>query len=419
MDSEKVDVLVVGSGPGGSAAAYKLARGGARVALVDKASFPRDKACGDLVGPRGLQVLSDLGIALPEGRQVGDMVVVGPSGRRVHLPSAPGLTYPGHGQAVPRTVLDGALRRAALEAGARDRLGLVTAPVVEGGRLVGLHTSAGARLRADVIIGADGATSRVARVGGLVDAKRVLWGFALRGYVDQEVALPVIAMWEPARWQAFPGYGWAFPGEDGRTNVGLGVATGSDRSSGAAAARALGDFTGHLVRLGILSSPAPRTTRLGGWLKLGMVGTLPARDNVLLVGDAAGLVNPLQGEGIAQALWSGMVAAEAVLDDPSRAAHQYRRALARRYLPYQRATATVHHALVHRPMAMAVAGRLLTAPGLGRALAGGWAVYWNDLLEGAPANAATTLAALASRAADVVTSRGRIAGWFTQHLGAT
>src|SRR2546421_8698051 len=118
MNAGRFDALVVGSGPAGSIAATVLARGGARVALVDKSRFPRDKACGDLVGPRGVQLLTDLGLELPTAATIGDMVVVGPTGRRVRLPCYPGSTYPGYAIASPRACLDATLQEAAISAGA-------------------------------------------------------------------------------------------------------------------------------------------------------------------------------------------------------------------------------------------------------------------------------------------------------------
>ncbi len=98
----RFDAVVVGAGPAGSVAALVLARGGARVALADKAAFPRDKACGDLIGPRGVQLLTDLGIRVPDAGHGSDLLAVGPSGRRSRLPAFTGRTYPGHGIVVPR-----------------------------------------------------------------------------------------------------------------------------------------------------------------------------------------------------------------------------------------------------------------------------------------------------------------------------
>ena len=427
VGERRFDVLVVGAGPAGSVAALVLARGGARVALVDKARFPRDKACGDLVGPRGVQLLDELGVKVPGSRQVGDMIVVGPTGGRVRLPCRPGMTYPGHGFAAPRAAFDACLVAAAEEAGAEVFAGRAAEPLwrstggpaghrPQQGELDGFELSTGVRLSADVVIGADGATSRVADAAGLVDPARVLWGFALRAYVEDPVDLPHIVLWEPEPRRGFPGYGWLFPGVDGRANLGLGLGMLADRSASGTAAQRFAAFAAHLRRLDVLQADVrPETAqggRLGGWLKMGIVGTVPGRDRVLLVGDAAGLVNPLQGEGIAQAMGSARAAAEAVLASPGEAAERYRRFLGATYAPYASITAPVHTALLPKPRAIAAAGRLLTAPGIGRALSGGWAVFWNDLLAGATPGPPRTVASAAARLGRAVTTRTRSRAWF-------
>jgi menaquinone-9 beta-reductase len=419
VSRSRFDVLVVGGGPAGSIAALVLARSGVDVALVDKSTFPRDKACGDVVGPRALQLLSDLELALPIGRDVGDMLVVGPTGRRVRLPSADGLTYPGHGTAVARTVFDAMLHAAACEAGATPFVGRAQEPLEEEGHIVGYKLSTGDSVYADFVIGADGATSEVAAAMSLVDPHSVLWGFAVRTYLHQVVDLPAIVLWEPTPWSAFPGYGWVFPGELGGANVGLGIGTRSDRKAGARAVRALPDFLMHLHAIGLLDDVAPSVLprRLGGWLKMGIVGTTPARGRVLLVGDAAGLVNPMQGEGISQAMTSGRAAAVAILNRPSQAAEEYRSTLAAEHLPYHRIAATVHAGLVGRPRATAAVARLLTAAGRGDALSGGWAVFWNELLDGAPPNRHRSVANAVTRIGRAMTARGATATWFKTSLG--
>jgi menaquinone-9 beta-reductase len=416
----RFDVLVVGGGPAGSVAALVLARGGARVALVDKARFPRDKACGDLVGPRGVQLLDDLGIKIHGSRQVGDMIVLGPTGRRVRLPCRPGITYPGYGFAAPRAVFDETLLAAAADAGAEVFVGRAGGPLGDDAALDGFELSSGVRLSADVVIGADGATSRVADAGGLVDPARVLWGFALRAYVDDPVDLPYIALWESEPGRGFPGYGWLFPGVGGRANIGLGLGMLSDRGASGAAAQQFGAFAAHLRRLDVLQTDVPadprQPGRLGGWLKMGMLGTIPARGRVLLVGDAAGLVNPLQGEGIAQAMVSGRAAADAVLAGPDDAAVRYRQFVCETYAPYASITAPVHAALLTKPRAIAAVGRVLTAPGIGRALSGGWAVFWNDLLAGATPGPPRTVAAAAAGLGRALTARSQARAWFAEAI---
>lgn len=432
MVEERYDVLVVGSGPAGAITALVLARGGARVALVDKAGFPRDKACGDLIGPRGVGLLDELGIAVPTEKRLGDLVVLGPTGRKVRLPASPGLTFPGHALAVPRSVFDAALHDAAISAGAEPVRGHAVDPILTDHRsaisgrptLCGFVLDGDRRVTADVVIGADGATSRVAEVAGLVDMQRVLWGFAVRSYLDATVELPVVALWDETPWHAFAGYGWIFPGPGATSNAGLGIGIGRGgaRRRSAIAVRLLPAFLDHLATLGLLdrggdvaiAAPA----RLGGWLKMGMVGTVPAVANVLLVGDAAGLVNPLQGEGIAQAMMSGRAAAQAVLDGPSTAAARYRAWLADAHLPYELIAAVTHDVLVGRPRLTSAVGRLLTLP-LGPALAGGWAIFWNELFDGAPPGRGRDVAAVVTRLGELGTSAGASARWFRRNVAPT
>ena len=407
MGEQHFDVLVVGAGPAGSTAALVLARGGARVGLVDKAVFPRDKACGDLIGPRGVQTLHELGLAgeVPNAERVGDMYVVGPTGRRVRLPAAPGSTYPGYGIVVPRADFDAALQRAAIAAGAVFINARAEEAFGDGTGPEGFVLSSGTRVRADVIVGADGATSRVAEAAGLVDPARVLWGFAVRDYRSASVELATILLWTPRPRRGFPGYGWVFPAGAGCVNIGLGVGVLADRAGARRAARDLDAFVRHAIAVGALSGDPARGSGqpLGAWLKMGMVGTLPARDRVLLVGDAAGLVNPLQGEGIAQAIDSGRAAAEAVLGRIDQAAARYRAHLARRYVPYLATTAALQRSLLRRPALVAAVTRAITTPRLGRALAGGWAITWNDLLDGASPSAARTVAVAATELGSLAT----------------
>jgi menaquinone-9 beta-reductase len=199
----------------------------------------------------------------------------------------------------------------------------------------------------------------------------------------------------------------------------VGVGTLADRQTGSEAVRVMPAYLRYLVELGLLDrlpeGSGPR--RLGGWLKMGMVGTVPSSGRVLLVGDAAGLVNPLQGEGIAQAMTSGRAAADSILATPGSAADVYRRRLAATHLPYQRITAAGHAALVGRPRAVSAVGRLLTAPGLGRAIAGGWGIFWNELLEGAAPGGARGVAAASMRLGGAATARTRVARWFDSTYG--
>ena len=381
--SPRYDVVVAGAGPAGSIAALVLARSGARVALADKAAFPRDKACGDLVGPRGVQVLADLGLHVPDAGQGSDLLAVGPSGRRSRLPAFAGRAYPGHGIIVPRLALDHALREAAVQAGAvpvRARITAVEAG--RDGRIDALVSSDGQRLAGEVIIAADGALSPVARLAGMLDPQAALWGFAIRAYLPAEVPLPLLVLLDASPWRIYPGYGWLFPGADGQANVGIGVGLGSSR--GQAPLRGdLARLVALLGRRGDLGGDARPGPVMGGWLRMGGTGAPAAAGNVLLAGDAAGLINPLQGEGIGPAMVSARLAAEAVLAGPDRAGAAYAQALEAAFGQYMAGAAALQGVLLRRPRVASAATRLITAPVVRRAVAGTWSIYWNALADGA------------------------------------
>ena len=401
MSARAFEAVVVGAGPAGSVAALVLARAGARVALADKASFPRDKACGDLVGPRGVQVLAELGVSVPDAGQGADLLAVGPSGRASKLPAFPGRTYAGHGIVVPRLVFDSALREAAVTAGAVPVQARITAVDADGdGTVRAVIASDGTRLDADVFIGADGALSPLARLAGMLDPDTALWGFAIRAYLPAEVPLPLLVLLDARPWRIYPGYGWLFPGADGQANVGIGVGLGTSRRQ-APLRDDLAKFCALLARRGDIGPDARPGPVTGGWLRMGGTGTPPAAGNVLLVGDAAGLINPLQGEGIAPAMISARLAAEAVLADPRRAGTAYPQALEGAFGRYLPGASALQRTLLRRPRLASASMRLVTAPVVRNLVAGTWSIYWNGLVDGARPRPA----AWAARGVEAVAAR--------------
>ena len=143
---------------------------------------------------------------------------------------------------------------------------------------------------------------------------------------------------------------------------------------------------------------------MGGWLRMGGTGTPPAAGNVLLAGDAAGLINPLQGEGIGPAMVSGRLAAEAVLAGPAQATAAYAEAIEAAFGQYMAGASALQRTLLRRPRTTSAVTRLLTAPAVRHAIAGTWSIYWNGLADGArPRPSAWT-----ARAVQVLA--GRLAG---------
>jgi geranylgeranyl reductase family protein len=337
----EAEVVVVGAGPGGSAAAYYLARAGVDVLLVDRAAFPRDKTCGDCVSARALAVLAEMGLPPdrlePAGRRVSGLEIVAPNGATVTAP-VPAVPPRGPGRAgrgagdplliLPRKILDDRVRLRALEAGARYldqtrvlRLEREAGEVVLHGERLAQRPARGGvgarvELRARLAVVATGGSSGLLVRSGILPAPPPV-GLAARVYVHGLSGLGdrVHLSFEGT---PLPGYGWVFPLSETEANVGVGFpAPRRARSSGGAGRG--GTPSPQTALAGFLSTPRLRGM-LAGARRVGPVKGYPLRmdfaeaptfaPGVLLVGEAAGLVNPLSGEGIDYALESGRIAAE-------------------------------------------------------------------------------------------------------------
>ncbi|MDP3966885.1 MAG: geranylgeranyl reductase family protein, partial [Nocardioides sp.] len=292
MSAGRADVVVVGSGPAGAATALGAlhADPALHVVLLDRAEFPRDKPCGDGVAPHVLDLLAEVG--------AGDLLLDQVPVRRLRLVRAGRTverTMERPAYVVPRRVLDARLLEAARRAGADVRRARVRDLRVHRD---GVHLDGG--LCAPVVVGADGARSVVRRALGRDRGPQAL---ALRGYaptLPEHAGRQVIALGT----QHQPAYAWSFDRGDGRSNVGYGELLGR------ASPPTRRDL---LARLEVL---LPGTTRGGAdWaghhLPLSTRRWDPPRGRVLLVGDAAGLVNPMTGEGIFYAVATGLAAGRA------------------------------------------------------------------------------------------------------------
>ena len=333
-DAEKsYDLLIVGAGPAGAAAAYWAAKRGLEVLAVDKQHFPRDKTCGDGLTPRAVKELSDMGL---EGeftswhRHQG--LRVRAHGTVLELPWPSHPTYPDYGFVVRRRDLDKLVAERALSAGAVIRHGVEAVTPLWGGsdrsgELAGAvlrnkATGETEQVKARFVIVADGANSRFGRALGTKRDRSLAQGMAIRTYYASPVhddpwiesALDIT----DRQGNTLPGYGWVFPLGDGKVNVGIGLlSTFRDYKSVNTSwlmeewAHALPDFWG-------VDPTRPEITPVGGRLPMGGSVQPKAGPNWLIVGDAAGTVNPFNGEGIDYAYETGRAAANIIA---SAAAH--------------------------------------------------------------------------------------------------
>jgi geranylgeranyl reductase family protein len=362
------DVIIVGAGPGGSAAAYHLARHGVSVSLLEKTEFPREKVCGDGLTPRAVKQLIKMGVdtSTEAGwlRNKGLRVIGG--GIRLELDWPDLASFPGYGLVRTRMDFDQLLADRAVEAGAKLLTSHnVTGPVLDAaGRVVGVTATVGAdkqpqEFRAPLVIEADGVSARLALSMGMAKREDRPIGVAVRRYYRSAARHDddYLESWlelrsrESASGSAhlgagnlgagnggqlserlLPGYGWIFGLGDGRVNVGLGVLNSSSAFGKTNYRTMLTDWLSTTpVDWGMTDESNADGPILGAALPMGFNRVPHYTHGVLLVGDAGGMVNPFNGEGIAYAMESGELAAEIVVQALARPAGPERERVLQQY----------------------------------------------------------------------------------------
>ncbi len=329
---------MVGAGPAGTAAAIEARRAGLDVLVIDKATFPRSKCCGDGLTTSALRQLEELGFdpkSVPSWTRVNDVVIVSPAGRtRTYpLPRSQGT----FAAVVRRSELDHQLVLLARRAGI---------DVLEGHELIDLdqdqssatlvvrHVDDRYSVKARFVIASDGMWSPTRKLLGIGPERyRGDW-HAFRQYfagVSPYAQDKLIVWFEP---DLLPGYAWSFPLADGRANVGFGII----RGEGGKRIQNMKSIWAELLQRphirARLGAEAEAEEPHRAWPIPARLGHLPlALGRILFAGDAAAVTDPMSGEGIGQALESGRMAAEAIvaegIDHPTAVRERYENGLRR------------------------------------------------------------------------------------------
>ena len=313
------DVLVIGGGPAGAAAAYWLARHGHAVTIVERKTFPREKTCGDGLTPRAVYQLDEMGLGaqLTKYHRYNGLRATG-MGRELELnwPSHP--IYPQHGYVVRRRELDQMVAENAQQAGATLLLGHeAMQPIVERGFVRGatVQTYAGETkdIFAKYVVVADGANSRFGRALGTFRTREWPYGTAIRTYWKTprhaepwiESALDV----KDRNGNPMPGYGWIFPVGDGTINIGVGLLSTFREFKSVNTTHLLDAYAHQVADRWEIDADHPECKATSGRIPMGGSVGPKAGPSYLVIGDAAGSVNPFNGEGIDYAYETARMAA--------------------------------------------------------------------------------------------------------------
>ena len=339
--SAPYDVLIIGGGPAGCAAGYWLARSGHSVAVVERKTYPREKTCGDGLTPRGVKQISDMGLAdeLTQYHRYQGLRSTG-MGRVLELEWPADPIYPSHGYVVRRRDLDWMVARNAERMGATILQGTeALGPVLDRGFVRGAviqrkGATSTEELLARYVIVADGANSRFGRALGTFRARDWPYGTAIRTYWETprhadpwiESALDV----KDRQGNPLPGYGWIFPVGDGTVNIGVGLLSTFRDFKSVNTTHLLDAYAHQIADRWEINPDHPTTRATSGRIPMGGSVGPKAGPTYLVVGDAAGSVNPFNGEGIDYAYETARLAAEIlhqalVESDPAVLAHYPKR----------------------------------------------------------------------------------------------
>ena len=323
------DIIIIGGGPAGAATAIQAARGGASVAIFEKSSLGRDKVCGDGLTPRAIGALQDLEIDIKGVHKItGLRMIAGKTRRELEWPS--GGTFPSYGAVWTRKELDSHLLETASQSGAKIFYNSEALPMFDGDQVIGV-TSGCDRWTSKLVVAASGAPGKVARMLGTERKTDEPYGIAIRTYVESprhadEYLEASLAM-RDSNGTPIPGYGWMFPTGKGTVNLGVG-ALSTMKGFRKLNLNTLCD----IYRDSIADEweVGPYLEKPRAW-RLPMTSQKRHGNGWVAVGDAAGLINPMNGEGIDYSLESGMLISDLFLENPQTASSRYDQIIGERF----------------------------------------------------------------------------------------